>query len=420
MPRRFPRPRSILKRRHREIGVAAASRSLLGERLGKRYNQAREHFGAGWLWGGFTVVVLALLLLIGWPFFHVHMQALAALKLMSGDPVPGPVRVLTVEPFHTEDLTLQTDAGPVLARLYTPVRHPHAPGLVVFHGVHHLGLNEPRLMSFASAMASCGLQVLTPELPDIKDYHVSESSVAVIGSTTKWFAAQQGRPVGILGLSFSGGLSLVAAANPAYRPSMKVLLAVGAQDAMERVARYYRTGEAPRPDGSVELLPAHEYGPLVLEYEHVEEFVPSGDVDAIRKVLRAHLYEDKAAEQAAMEDLSPRQQAEAAELTDAGSSTVHSMLRTSELRHQKELAGLSPETHLGELTVPVFLLHGEADNIIPAAETLWMASELRTTTLQAALVSPVLSHIDMQKAPNAWDEWQLVHFMAKVLRAIER
>ncbi|MBE7182668.1 MAG: alpha/beta hydrolase [Terriglobus roseus] len=194
---------------------------------------------------------------------------------------------------------------------------------------------------------------------------------------------------------------------------------MGAQDAMERVARYYRTGEAPRPDGSTETLPAHEYGPLVLEYEHVDEFVPSGDVEAIRKVLRAHLYEDKAAEQTAMEDLSPRQQAEAAELMDAGSSEVQAMLRTSELRHQKELAGLSPETHLGELTVPVFLLHGEADNIIPSAETLWMASELRSTTLQEALVSPVLSHIDMQKSPSAWDEWQLVHFMARVLHAIE-
>lgn len=387
--------------------------------LGRRYEQVRARYGTAWVWTAAALFALALLLLIAWQPIQTHLQALTALKLMSGDAVPGPIRALTVEPFRTEDLTLQTDAGPVLARLYTPVRHQNAPGLVVFHGVHHLGMNEPRLMSFASAMASCGLQVLTPELPDIKDYHVSENSVAVIGSTAKWFAARQGRPVGVLGLSFSGGLSLVAAANPIYRPSMKVLLAVGAQDAMERVARYYRTGEAPRPDGSVELLPAHEYGPLVLEYEHVEEFVPSGDVDAIRKVLRAHLYEDKDAERVAMQDLSPRQQAEAAELMDAGSATVQSMLRTSSLRHQKEMAGLSPETHLGELTVPVFLLHGEADNIIPAAETLWMASELRSTTLRAALVSPVLSHIDMQKSPSAWDEWKLVHFMAMVLHAIE-
>ncbi len=306
------------------------------------------------------------------------------------------------------------------ARLYTPVRHPHAPGIVVFHGVHYLGMNEPRLMGFARAMASCGLQVLTPELPDIKDYRVSESSIGVIGSSTKWFAERQGRPVAVMGLSFSGGLSLVAAANPAYRPSMKLVFAVGSQGSMGRVASYYRTGQAARPDGTVELLPAHEYGPLVLEYEHVEEFVPAPDVSAIRSVLRTHLYEDKDAEIKAMQELSPRQQAEAAELMDAGSDAVRTLLKTSELRHRKELAGLSPESELGKLTVPVYLLHGEADNIIPAAEMLWIESELQATTLQAGLVSPVLSHIDMQKAPSAWDEWKLVHFMAMVLRSAKR
>ena len=420
MPRRFPRPRSILKRRHREVGVAAAGKSLLGPRIGARYDQARERFGAGWLWSGFAVFTLVLLLLLAWPWIHVHLQAVAVLKTVSGDALPRPLAALATEPLEQHTLTLDTEAGPVRARMYTPTRHPNAPGLIVFHGVHHLGMDEPRLMSFAAAMAACGLQVLTPELPDIKDYRVSESSVGVIGASAKWFAARKHGPVGVMGLSFSGGLSLVAAANPAYRPSMKLVFAVGSQGAMGRVASYYRTGEAARPDGSMELLPAHEYGPLVLEYEHVEEFVPSGDVEPIRKVLRAHLYEDKDAERAAMEDLSPRQQAEAAELTDAGSDEVHRMLRNSELRHRAELAGLSPELHLGELTVPVFLLHGEADNIIPAAETLWMASELRATTLQAALVSPVLSHLDMTKAPSGVDMWRLVHFMALVLRAAKR
>ena len=354
-----------------------------------------------------------------WPWTRVHLQAVAVLKTVSGETLPGPLRAVATEPLTSQVLTLQTEAGPVRARLYTPVRHPNAPGLVVFHGVHHLGMDEPRLMSFAAAMAACGLQVLTPELPAIKDYRVSESSIAVIGASAKWFAQRKGAPVGVMGLSFSGGLSLVAAANSAYRPSMKLVFAVGSQGAMGRVASYYRTGEAPRPDGSMELLPAHEYGPLVLEYEHVEEFVPAADVNGIRNVLRAHLYEDKDAETSAMEQLSPRQQGEAAELMDAGSGTVRAMLQTSELRHRKEMAGLSPELHLGELTVPVFLLHGEADNIIPAAETLWMASELRATTLQAALVSPVLSHLDMQKAPGAWETWRLVHFMALVLHAAE-
>ncbi len=416
MARRFPRPRILEARKHRDVGVAAAGRGMLR----RRYERARASL-PGWrvpMAVGTCAVVLCAVLL--WPWVRVHLQSLAVLKMVSGDTLNAPLKVMATEPVRTEDVLLQTAAGPVSARLYVPARHAHAPGLVVFHGVHHLGLNEPRLMSFARAMAACGLEVLTPELPDIKDYRISDRSVGVIGASTVWFAQRQGRPVSVMGLSFSGGLGLVAAANPLYRPSMKLVFAVGSQDAMERVATYYRTGEAPRPDGSTELLPAHEYGPLVLEYEHVEEFVPSPDVEGIRGVLRAHLYEDKDAEEAAMERLSPRQQAEAAELMDAGSGTVRAMLHTSELRHQKEFAGLSPETHLGQLTVPVFLLHGEADNIIPAAETLWMASELRTTTLQAALVSPVLSHIDMEKTPSGWDEWRLVHFMALVLHAAER
>jgi len=44
--------------------------------------------------------------------------------------------------------------------------------------------------------------------------------------------------------------------------------------------------------------------------------------------------------------------------------------------------------------VVVYLLHGDGDNVIPAAETLWMESELSRNVLRAALVSPVLSHVN--------------------------
>ncbi len=109
-------------------------------------------------------------------------------------------------------------------------------------------------------MASCGIRVLTPELPGIKDYHVSEDSVRTIGESAKWFAGQTGGPVGVMGLSFSGGLALVAAADPQYHADFKFVFAVGSQDSMARVAQYYLTGRDARPDGTVEVLPPHEYG----------------------------------------------------------------------------------------------------------------------------------------------------------------
>ena len=170
-------------------------------------------------------------------------------------------------------------------------------------------------------MASCGIRVLTPELPDIKDYHVDSTSMKTIGEAAHWFAQRTGAPVGVMGLSFSGGLALVAAADPLYHPDFKFVFAVGSQDSMGRVAQYYRTNEDDLPDGKQELLPAHEYGPLVLEYQYIEDFVPPRDVAAIRSVLRAHLYEDKAAEAAASLRLDERQKLEALELMDANLPT---------------------------------------------------------------------------------------------------
>jgi acetyl esterase/lipase len=357
----------------------------------------------------------------GWPFACAHLQALAVLRSVSGQPVPWIVQKVVAKQVRSEELQLPTAVGAVRARLYVPVEQPNAPALVVLHGVHHLGIDEPRLVGFAEAMASCGLRVLTPELPGIKDYHIDKGSVRVIGESTKWFAEKTGGSVGVMGLSFSGGLALVAASDPLYRPDFKFVFAVGSQDAMDHVAQYYLTGRETRPDGSVELLPAHEYGPLVLEYEHLEDFVPAEDVEAIRPVLREHLYEDKGAELLAAAKLTVRQKAETAALMDSGAVATRAKLAAVDLKYVEEMQGLSPHGMLGKMTTPVFLLHGQADNIIPAAETLWMASELPASSLQAVLVSPVLSHLDMDGAkPGAWDEWRLMHFFALVMRAAER
>jgi dienelactone hydrolase len=348
------------------------------------------------------------------------------LDLVANKAVPAPLRAIALEPITIEEVTLPLPSGTVRARLYTPKEHPNAPALIVLHGVHYLGMDEPRLIAFASAMSSCGLRVLTPELPGIKDYHVDSHTIATIGDSAKWFADQQlsskGRPepVGILGLSFSGGLSLLAAADPRWHSFIKFVVAVGSQDNMARVAAFYRSGNDPRPDGTIEYLAPHEYGPLVLEYQHLEDFVPAADIPAIREVLRAHLYEDVPAEKKAMARLTWFQAAQAEQLMSTNSQYTREMLLDSERRHLDYAASVSPNGRIGHLDTPVFLLHGEADNIIPSAETLWLARELPHHTVKAELISPVISHLDMDGlGPTALDQLRLVHFFALVLHAAE-
>lgn len=379
-----------------------------GKRLG--WKRIGAVFAVGLLLLGFTT----------WPVVRAHLQAIAILRLVSGQPVPKLLSAVIEEPVESKEIEFPAGGAMVRARMYLPRKHAHAPALMVLHGVHHLGMNEPRLMSFAAAMASCGLQVLTPELPNIKDYRIDADSVRTIAGSARWFAARTGGPVGVMGLSFSGGLALVAAADPIYEPGFKFVFAVGSQDEMSRVAQYYLTGRELRPDGTMEELSPHEYGALVLEYEHLDDFVPASDVAAVRAVLREHLYENKQAELGALSQATVAQRAEAVALMDTNSPKTWARLATAEIRRRKEMDGLSPHGILKTMTTPVYLLHGEADNIIPSAETLWMANELPNKTLRAALVSPVLSHLDLDGAkPGVWDELRLVHFFALVMQAAE-
>jgi dienelactone hydrolase len=391
-------------------------------RLAQRLRRQRKIVAAGpRLYAAFVLAVLALLAVFAQPAVKAHLQAVAVLDLVAGKPVPAALHWLVGEPVTTTDLTLPLPSGPVRARLYTPTNHPNAPGFIVFHGVHYLGMDEPRLIAFAAAMSSCGLRVLTPELPNIKDYHVDASSIDTIGDSAKWLAHQNNdKPVGVMGLSFSGSLALLAAAAPSFQPNIKFVVAIGAEDQMSRVAAYYRTGEDPRPNGTSESLPPHEYGSLVLEYENLEDFVPKPDLPALRAVLRAHLYEDAAAETAARAALTPAQTAIAKQLMDTTSPITRAKLAAVETRHIQDMAGVSPHGHLAHMTTPVYLLHGEADNIIPAAETQWMAAELPTETLKDSLITPVLSHLDMDgKGPGLLDNLRLVHFFGLILHAAE-
>jgi dienelactone hydrolase len=368
-----------------------------------------------------AIVALVVLGFAGWPLVRVHLQSAAVLDLVADKPVPSWLRRFVSQPIKVQDMELPLASGAVRARLYTPVRPAHAPSIVVLHGVHHLGIDEPRLENFATAMASCGVRVLTPELPDIKDYQVGASSVATIGEAAEWLTKQNGgKPVGVMGLSFSGGLSLVAAADSQYQPDIRFVVAVGSQDEMSRVAEYYETGEDERPDGTMEKLPPHEYGPLVLEYEHLGDFVPAQDVSSVRAVLRAHLYEDGAAEHAALARLDAQQSAEVKGLMDTRLPATRTALERADKLHVSDMAAVSPEGRLANLKTPVYLLHGAGDNIIPSAETEWMASELPKRSLRAELISPVLSHLNLDGArPTMVDQLRLVHFFAMVLDAAE-
>src|SRR5260370_15984201 len=65
----------------------------------------------------------------------------------------GPLLRWETNAVTTQEVTLPTANGPVRARMYVPSGVAHPPGLIVLHGMHHLGIDEPRRLGFQRASA---------------------------------------------------------------------------------------------------------------------------------------------------------------------------------------------------------------------------------------------------------------------------
>ena len=311
--------------------------------------------------------------------------------------------------------TVATSSGSIPARLYIPQGVDHAPGIVIVHGVHHLGIEEPRLVRFARAVSASGIRVLTPELASLADYQIDNQSIALIGDSARSLSSDIGRKVGVLGLSFAGGLSLLTAADDRYRPYIGFVVSIGSHDDLERVSDFLITNKIARPDGTTLEMPSHEYGPLVLIYSHVNDFFPPSDVEAARNALRLLLWEQVDESKKSAAQLSPASREKMELLYQHQSAKLAEEMKQVIASHRAEMATVSPHGHLSSLRVPVLLLHGAADNVIPPSELLWLQNDAPQHSVKNALISPAISHVSMEGEPSFGDKFRLVHFMAQML-----
>ncbi|MGD1211241.1 MAG: alpha/beta hydrolase [Candidatus Acidiferrales bacterium] len=327
--------------------------------------------------------------------------------------------------FETRDVTMEevsisTAGGPVPGRLYLPVGVTHPRGMVAVHGIHHLGMDEPRLVSFARAVAGSGLAVLTPQMDALADYHVDASSIPAIGGSAEWLEQRLGTgPVTVTGISFAGGLSLLAACDPHYAPHIRALVLMGAYDDLARVSRFLATSQEELPDGRSIPYAAHDYGASVFVYAHLNQFFPAGDLAVAHEALRAWLWEHPEEAKPWIEKLSPASRATMDALLARRIDEVRPQILNAIHTDEVELAALSPRGHLASLHVPVFILHGSADNVIPPAETLWLQKEVPPGELRSVLITTAFSHVDPDKHAAPLDELRLVHFVGGVLRAAQ-
>jgi dienelactone hydrolase len=339
-------------------------------------------------------------------------------------------RKVIAQPRHE----VTTRQGNVPARLYVPEGTVRRTVLLV-PGIHSMGIEEPRLTALAGDLAGAGVRVLAMALPDLQAYRITPRSTDIIEDAVTWIAARpdlapDGR-VGIIGISFAGGLSISAASRPAIRDKVAFVLSFGGHGDLDRVLRYLTTGEAPHVPG-VEMHPPHDYGVAVILYGLADRgIVPAEQVATLRQGIetfllasqltlvsmdRANATFSNAREMAAMMPEPSRTLMNY--VNDRAVTTLGALLAPYLHELESDNPALSPQRVQQPASAPLFLLHGSGDTVIPATESAIFGEDLRRKGASVhVLLSELITHAEVNRAATYVDILKLVNLWVQVFKS---
>lgn len=375
-----------------------------------------------------TLIVIVGLVYLAVPYAHAAALFVRAANL--GGRVEAfadsRARAVSLEEPHL----VPTRQGEVRAQFYRPQGSVRRSVLLV-PGVHSMGIAEPRLTALARDLAGSGITVMTLALPDLMGYQITARSADVIEDAVAWMAARRDLSpdgkIGMVGISFSGGLSIVAAGREAIRDKVAFVLSFGGHGDLGRVLRYLATGEAVEAPG-VLSHPPHDYGVAVILYAGADRVVPPSQVAGLRDGIRTFLLasqltlvnmdEANATFAKAREMVKSLPEPSATYLTWVNDRNVKEMgpLLVPHLGTQGDAAA-SPERAPTPPSAPVFLLHGDEDTVIPTAESVVLGNYLRDKGVDVnVLISHIITHAELDRSAAVGETWKLISFWADVLQ----
>src|SRR5712671_5303014 len=335
-----------------------------------------------------SIVVVALVGagLIARPYVHGASFVIRAAEMQGAAR-----RLAELDTTHVSerDITIPTRRGPMRARVYEPAGS-HTRAALLTSGLHASGIDEPRLVRLAQQIAASHTAVVTPDIPELSRFEIAPAITDAIEDAGGWLAADAtlapDHRAALMGISFSGGLSVVAAGRPSLAHRVAYVFSLGGHDDLARVLRYLCTGAEPRPVPSVRLgsstaettfvLPPHDYGVAVILLSLADRVVAPSQVERLRAGVRRYLWAsaldggvDKARAPAEFDAVRAYDRT----LPEPSATLLRYVIERDVVHLGARLLPLlGPQGAAPSLSVskspkpsaPVFLLHGLEDNVV--------------------------------------------------------
>jgi pimeloyl-ACP methyl ester carboxylesterase len=228
-----------------------------------------------------------------------------------------------------------------------------------------------------------------------------------------------------MGISFSGGLAIVAAGRLSLRDHLLYVFSFGGHDDLRRVLEYFCTGL--ESDRIAPVPPApHDYGVAIVLLNIAEHLVPPEQLVPLQEAVRRFLwasYLDQVDK--------PRAEREFAALRDVARTLPEPAATLLNDVNNRDVAHLGPRLRpyigfyvdrpaLSPARSPapsarIYLLHGRDDSVIPAAESRHLADRLHGHVRVRLLVTTLISHADVDQPARTMDIVRLASFWGDLL-----
>lgn len=390
----------------------------------------------------FLVVLAGLFYVVALPYLDALGFIIRAADLPG---TPATVAAWRAQSFTRDaEITIATRSGDVPARFFRPARQTRRT-VVLIPGVHRDGINESRLVGLAEDLAATGFGVLTVAAPDLQRFKITPAVTDVIEDAVRWTSDQpqfrtDGR-IGIVGISFSGGLSIVAAGRDSIRDRVAFVMSFGGHGDLSRAMHYLTSGEvlgdlegakrSSEVSGAdhVGVHPPHDYGLAVVLLNLADRVVPADQVGPLAKGIDGFLLASSLAvtnpEKAIpvfeemkryQETLPEPSRTYMQYVNDRAVDKLGPVLLpvADGLKDHPGMPLLSPERATPPLA-PVFLLHGVDDNVIPSVETVLLAEHLKGKVRVTGLLSGLITHAEVNRTATTTEAWRLASFWKEMM-----
>jgi dienelactone hydrolase len=354
-----------------------------------------------WRW---VLFVLGTAVLVWLEASTLPSRVLLALQIMNELRGPGPgswLQRATPAP-RARSTTLEARGMRFVADVYEPAGGRYREPLLLVPGMVPEGKDEPHVQPFARALARAGFLVVVPSLPSFQNLvvqpaNVQELAAAVAATTRRRDLAPRGR-MGVFGVSFAGGIALLAALDPAVAPRISFLVTMGAYADLDSTLAFLATGRT-FVRGRAHAVEPDPYSQLVFVRTY-EQFLPRSRDRELLEAMATRRYQDPDAPLAGLADsLSPAGRLPYELFVTARPARVPALLAQLPPELERRMAALSPARHdFSQLRTELFLAHAWDDGTVPVGETWRLARQARPHTRVHLVLLRTVGHVE----PEPW------------------